>query len=241
MRSAGLLRSAIMEHDPSPVEPTAPHVDPLITLLTDQQQQDLHTEEVRHNAAMDNAAGRKKHIRWTGIMVNIIVFGILAIAGLMLLPPLVGYKVYVVTGKSMTGTINKGSLAYDKEVPVSSLQVGDIITYMPPSGAQAHQELVTHRIFSISKDKAGQPVFVTKGDANNAHDPWTFTLKQPQQMEYQFHVPLIGWLYSALTIGWVRFVLLALPAFILGFTLLYELWRDAGKNEREEQRHPTSH
>ncbi len=34
----------------------------------------------------------------------------------------------------MTGTYDRGSIVYDRPVPVSSLKVGDPITYDPPSG-----------------------------------------------------------------------------------------------------------
>jgi signal peptidase len=35
----------------------------------------------------------------------------------------------------MTGTIDRGSLIFDKVVPAESLKVGDIITYTPPASS----------------------------------------------------------------------------------------------------------
>src|SRR5438045_9435672 len=89
----------------------------------------------------------------------------LALAGLMLLRPLFGYQRYVITGGSMAGSIDRGSLLFSKKVPQSELKVGDVITYQPPKGA-GPRELVTHRIVSIKHSASGAPVFQTKGDAN---------------------------------------------------------------------------
>ena len=65
-----------------------------------------------------------------------------------ILPSLFGFQRYVITGTSMTGTIDYGSIAFEEVVPVSELQVGDIITYAPPAGASL-DHLVTHRIVAI--------------------------------------------------------------------------------------------
>ena len=68
-----------------------------------------------------------------------------------ILPSLFGLQRYVITGTSMTGTIDYGSIAFEEVVPVSELQVGDIITYAPPAGASP-DHLVTHRIVAIHGD-----------------------------------------------------------------------------------------
>ena len=58
--------------------------------------------------------------------------------------------------------------------------MGDVITYRPPPGA-GPDGLVTHRIAAITRDERGARVFRTKGDANPAADPWTFTLSGERQ------------------------------------------------------------
>ena len=80
----------------------------------------------------------------------------LALGALMLLPPLAGYQRYVITGGSMGDTIPKGSIVYDRAVPVSSLRVGDVITYTPPAGSGPGGR-VTHRIFWIGRGADGAP------------------------------------------------------------------------------------
>jgi signal peptidase len=169
------------------------------------------------------------------MVVTGLVLVALAAAGMLLVPRLLGYDTYVVTGGSMAGTIDKGALVYERRVPASSLRVGDVITYQPPAGAQVKRELVTHRIHRVSTDRRGRRVFVTKGDANAVADPWTFTLDQPRQARYAFQVPFAGWVYDALSLPWVRVLLLAVPALLIGLALLRDAWRDAGEEASQRR------
>ncbi|QIG39049.1 signal peptidase I [Microbacterium sp. 4R-513] len=104
------------------------------------------------------------------------------VAALMFVPGLLGYDRYVITGGSMSGTFERGSLTLEQQVPVSELRAGDIITYLPPAESGI-SELVTHRIVSIEPNPDGSDslVFQTKGDANESIDPWTFTLADTVQ------------------------------------------------------------
>ena len=95
----------------------------------------------------------------------------------------------------MTGTIPKGAVIYSRIMPVEQLRVGDIITFTPP-GMQA----VTHRIVAIEPGPDGRPAFRTKGDFNEAADPWNpVTLNEPRQARYVFQVPLLGYVLAALS------------------------------------------
>ena len=75
----------------------------------------------------------------------------LSLAGLMLLPGLLGYQRYVITSGSMTGSYDRGSVVFDKVVPVADLEVGDAITYTPPLGSGPSGR-ITHRIVWIGSD-----------------------------------------------------------------------------------------
>jgi len=79
----------------------------------------------------------------------------------------------IVTTGSMEPTINVGDLIYVKGVPADELQVGDIITFIPPSD-YVRGARVTHRIVEISYGK-DEIYFKTQGDANPSVDPWTIT------------------------------------------------------------------
>src|SRR5687767_12638304 len=83
------------------------------------------------------------------------LIAVLVLAGALLALPLAGYHRYVITGGSMGGTIERGSVAWAEEVPVGDLRVGDVITYEPPRGA-GPQGLVTHRIVAITRDGDGR-------------------------------------------------------------------------------------
>ena len=96
-------------------------------------------------------------------------------------PALMGWERYVIVSGSMTGTYDRGSLVFDEVVPTKSLRVGDVITYKPPPGS-GPKGLVTHRLVKIGHDKkTGKTYYRTKGDANPAKDPWTFTLPGKQR------------------------------------------------------------
>ena len=165
----------------------------------------------------------------------------LCLAAAMLVPPLLGLERYVITGDSMSGSYDRGSLLYSEEVAVSELRVGDVITYDPPPGA-GPEGLVTHRIVSIRADR-GRPVFRTKGDANAAADPWRFRLDRPTQARAKLSIPIVGYAVAALSIREVRMAVIGVPALAVSLALLLGLWRQAGeeaRRSREGQAAPTA-
>jgi signal peptidase len=158
----------------------------------------------------------------TALCVAALVFAVAAI----LLPGLLGLQRYVITGGSMTGAIPKGSVVYSRITPVGQLKTGDIITFTPPGMSGA----VTHRIVAVEEGPDGQAAFRTKGDFNEAADPWNpITLNEPQQARYVFHVPLLGYALAALSMRSVRIALIGLPAVLIALSLLWSLWREAGR------------
>jgi signal peptidase len=159
----------------------------------------------------------------------------LALAGLMLLPSLLGYQRYVITSGSMTGSYDRGSVVFDKVVPVADLEVGDAITYTPPPGSGPSGR-ITHRIVWIGSDQFGRQALRTKGDANPAPDPWTFTLDGATQARVAFHVPYVGYLLSFLAIRQARMVLIGLPALLIAFAVLLGFRREVRNEALQEAR-----
>jgi signal peptidase I len=159
----------------------------------------------------------------------------LVLAAAVLVPALLGMQRYVITSGSMTGTYDRGSLLYAKVVPTSTLRVGDVITYTPPSGS-GPTGLVTHRIHAITADPRGMRVFRTKGDANAAPDPWTFTLPNATQARASYGLPLVGFGLAALGDRRVRMALIGVPALIIALSVLAGLWRQAGETAAEARR-----
>jgi signal peptidase I len=169
-------------------------------------------------------AGRATAVAFTLVAV--------VLGGLMVVPSLLGFQRYVITGGSMTGTYDRGSIVYDRVVPTSQLRVGDVITYTPPRTATLVRHRVTHRIVSAWVDSHGVRFFRTKGDANPSPDPWRFTLPRTHQARVAFHVPYLGYVYSALGIRTVRMLVIGLPALLIAIATLMSLWRESGRDSR---------
>jgi signal peptidase len=169
-----------------------------------------------------------KALRTTAISLVAVVC--VALAAATAIPAALGMEHYVIVGGSMTGTIDRGSIVFEKPVPVSALRVGDVITYTPPAG-EGPGGLVTHRIFSIHRSPAGSRLFRTKGDANQSADPWHFTLDTPTQPRVLAHVPYLGYLLAALEIRWVRMLAIGVPALLIAISVLAGLVTEA-RDER---------
>jgi signal peptidase len=152
----------------------------------------------------------------------------------VLAPTVVGLQRYVITGDSMSGTYDRGAIVYAEDVPVSELRVGDVITYTPPRSSGV-EGMVTHRIVSVDRSRAGRPVFRTKGDANAVRDPWRFTLAGPVQARAMFGIPYLGYAFGALAVREVRMAVIGGPALLVALALLIGLWRDAGTEARSRR------
>jgi signal peptidase len=161
------------------------------------------------------------------VLSGIIVAAGLCLAAAMLLPAAFGYQRYVITGGSMQGTYDRGSIVFDKPVPVADLEVGDVITYTPPADSGVHG-LITHRIISINDHGKQGPSFKTKGDANPNADPYRFQLDQPTQARVAFSIPYLGFGIAALSMLPVRMLIIGVPALLIAIALIARLWRQAG-------------
>jgi signal peptidase I len=150
--------------------------------------------------------------------------------GLILMPAMFGLQRFVISGSSMTGTIDRGSVIYTKLTPVDRLRVGDIVTFVPPG----EKSPVTHRIVGIEL-RQGERVFRTKGDFNRVADPWRITFPQAAEPRCVFHVPFAGYPLAILAVRPVRFVLIGLPAILIAASLLVSLWRSAGEEVRRRE------
>lgn len=169
-----------------------------------------------------------------GLGLNLLFVAMMATAMLMLVPAALGFHRYVILTGSMTGTYDRGSIVFDRPVPVSSLKVGDPITYSPPPGFTS-QRRVTHRIWWIGRGADGQRAFRTKGDANRAPDAWKFSLSQPTQDRVVAHVPYLGYMFMLLNVRIFRMILIGIPALIIAIMMMRTLWREAGEAARRQR------
>lgn len=134
-----------------------------------------------------------------------------------ILPTALGLQRFVITGSSMQGTIDLGSVAFAEIVPTTELEVGDVITYRPPPDSGV-DTLVTHRIVSIDNG-----VFRTKGDNVPQVDPWTFQIAQPTQARVVFDVPYVGWLFIWLDDPDTRRLFVGGPAGLIALTSIGQI------------------
>ena len=161
------------------------------------------------------------------------------LAVLMVLPTLFGLERYVIISGSMEPTIPTGSVVYDEVVPVVDLEVGDVITFVPPP-EYGVTDPVTHRIVEIGvaaegSSAAGEPLFRTQGDANEYPDAWEMVLDQDEQARVKYHLSYVGYVYLFLSNRWVQLFVIGLPALAIAVLIGMALWRAAGEGVREER------
>jgi signal peptidase len=159
------------------------------------------------------------------LLPTVALLGLLTIAALMLVPPLLGYERYVIEGGSMGEAVPRGSIAYEEVVPTGRIAVGDVITYRPPSAARP----VTHRVAWIGHTEKGERLYRTKGDVNPARDPWTFTLPGRTQARVAYHVPFAGYALEALGLRPVRMAVIGGPALLIAFAAFAAAARQRGR------------
>ena len=155
--------------------------------------------------------------RAAGALVNLLIAVVMLGALVFVAPAALGYERFVISGESMSGTYDLGSVVFEEVVPVEELVVGDVITYMPPPEAGI-PHLVTHRIHSIHDG-----VIQTKGDAVADVDPWTFKLGSANQPRVAYSVPYLGWVLMGLQDRSMRMLLIGAPAAGIALLSLVQL------------------
>lgn len=131
-------------------------------------------------------------------------------------------KMFTVLSGSMEPTIHTGSVVVIK--PVSSYQVGDIITF----GKNTKTELpTTHRISAV-KAIEGNMVYKTKGDANNSED----TTETPQKEilgKTLFSIPWLGYVVDFVKKPMGLMIVIVIPAVIIVYDQLQKIFKEIKK------------
>jgi signal peptidase I len=140
------------------------------------------------------------------LLLTIVTGGGLAVAlGLIATFAVAALAFHVRVSPVLTGSMRPayapGDVIITRPVNVHSLRPGDIAVFVPP-GESAE---FAHRLTSVST-RAGQVVVTTKGDANQAPDPWHAKLNGSTVPKVVGTVPAIGrpltwihtrWLHAA--------------------------------------------
>jgi len=171
-------------------------------------------------------------------IIYYIFVGLLALIALLLIVsafPITGnFKVLTVLSGSMEPAIHTGSIVAVK--PAGDYKIGDIITFGPYSKTQAP---VTHRIAEI-KVVGGQPVYITKGDANNAADTREIA-KKDIVGKVLFSLPYVGYAVGAAKKPVGFMLIIVVPAVIIIYDEFRKIWgeikriKGSKKNKDKEQ------
>ncbi|HEX2118864.1 MAG TPA: signal peptidase I, partial [Acidimicrobiales bacterium] len=155
----------------------------------------------------------------------------LAVATFLLLavgPHVFGYRTMTMLTGSMAPEIEPGDITVVTPIDVTDVTEGMVIAYHQPIGDHA---LVTHRVVSVDKTLDGAVTIQTKGDANEANDPWTATLAGDTAYQVQAVIPELGHLIQALRTPVVAQVLTyGAPTLLVGWILL-TIWRPTRDEE----------
>lgn len=152
-----------------------------------------------------------------------VFFGLVAVIGLLLVIstfPITGnYKFFVVQSGSMEPAISTGSVVMVK--PSDAYAIGEVITFVNSANAKAP---ITHRVAEIKVDK-GNPIYITKGDANNAADAREIAHAEVMG-KVLFHLPYIGYGVAAAKTPYGFAALIIIPAAIIITDESKKIWRE---------------
>ena len=154
----------------------------------------------------------------------IAVIAVLLIVSML---PITGnYKILTVLSGSMEPGIHTGSVVAVK--PMNDYKIGDIITFGEMSKTKTP---TTHRIHDI-KVVGSQPVYITKGDANNAPDQREITNKDIIG-KVLFDAPYVGYAVAAAKKPWGFALIIIVPALLIIFDETKKIVREIKKRKIE--------
>ncbi|KPU45150.1 signal peptidase I W [Oxobacter pfennigii] len=124
------------------------------------------------------------------------------------IPKVFGFGFLAILSDSMHPAIHAGDMIISRETKASNIKIGDIITYNVDNDIY-----VTHRVADVI-DYNNAPLFLTKGDANNAFDG---EFVQPERLEgvMMLRIPFGGYIANFIRSGAGFFIFIVLPAIFL--------------------------
>lgn len=151
---------------------------------------------------------------------------VLAFLALVVGPRTGRYHVSVVLSGSMRPAWHAGDVLVTTPQAAREVRVGQAISFNAPVDGRPS---VTHRVIEVL-ERGPHPVVRTKGDANDAADPWgPVRLTGDTVGVVRGRVPRLGWALQALN-GRVAALLTGLVAPLLLLVLaLRQIWRDPAR------------
>jgi signal peptidase I len=162
---------------------------------------------------------RRRGLRAADLALKLALAAALLVFALLAVLPRTGlYRPETVLSGSMRPYFSPGDMIIVTPEPSRDARVGQVLSYHIPVGDHHVQ---THRIVNVVRG-GEHPVIRTKGDANNARDPWSARLDGSTAWRVRLVVPKLGWM-----IVWLRDPLLKLLTVFLAPALfaVIALWR----------------
>jgi signal peptidase I len=183
------------------------------------------TGEPRRTAGLGKRAAGLAY-RWTVRLV--VTLAVLAFAVLAVGPHVLDYRTMTMLTGSMSPVIDPGDVTVVTPLPVDEVTVGMIIAYHIPID---DHHLVSHRVVTVEHSAEGTVTVQTKGDANDAVDPWTATLQGDTAYQVRAVIPALGHVIEALRTPVVSQALVYGAPTLLAGWLLLSIWRPAAPAE----------
>jgi|HubBroStandDraft_3_1064219.scaffolds.fasta_scaffold112325_2 signal peptidase I len=173
-------------------------------------------------------------VGWMWAQRALLALALIFFLMLGVLPRLGLYRPVTVLSGSMRPTFSPGDMVIVTPEPVSSVRVGQVVSYQVPTGI--HQ-VETHRIVKILQGGA-HPVIQTQGDANNWPDPWTAKLEGNTAWRMRAVIPHLGYVVNWLRSSTLQRAAIVVAPTLLALLLLSEIW--LGDYRQEDRKHRTA-
>lgn len=153
------------------------------------------------------------------------------LAGILIIPKLMGYEEMAVLTGSMEPNYPVGSLIFAKEEDPENLKVGDVITYRLDEDT-----VVTHRIVEINQE---EQTITTKGDANSDNDGSPVSYSNIVGKAH-FKIPYLGFLAMNIKTSKGIIAICGVLVAIILLTFIPEIFSGDGDDEEEKKRNKKS-
>jgi signal peptidase len=164
----------------------------------------------------------------TGWALIVACGALLALIGIG--PHLGHYQTLSVLSGSMRPGIPVGAIVIVTQESPRDVRAGQIITYKVPVG---DHQVVSHRVVEVVEGEGtDNPVIRTKGDANDAPDPWLARIDSPTVWQVRHTVPGVGKLVYLLRRPGVHTAGVRVVPALLAVLWLIGIWRnDPAEND----------
>jgi signal peptidase I len=177
------------------------------------------SREARHDRQA-RTVSQTVRVGWVWTQRVLLTLALLLFLAIGLLPRLGLYRPVTVLSGSMRPTFSPGDMVIVTPEPVSSVRVGQVISYQVPVGIR---QVETHRVVRILQGGA-HPTVQTQGDANNWPDPWTAKLEGKTAWRMRAVIPHLGYVVNWLRNPMLQKTAILIAPALLALLVLLELW-----------------